>query len=431
MKPAPDISTIPHPHTSTQTQLQFLTTVDKPGMFVKLPEVSIPNGDLTFEVVPDVNGVVVVQVVLQDDGGTANGGIDKTDTASFKITIVSLNDVPSFVPGDRVLRVPINSGPYELQWATQITAGPADENQLVHFSLNVLRPDLFAADGQPQLTPDGRLLYTPAPGVIGNSSVIVTAVDSTGLTSLPQEFIIQVFNPAETPLPSRAPELNFSEDDQGFPWWAILLLVLGVLLALCACGALAWWLRKRQKEEEEAELEEEEIRRHQQVYGVDSDIKEAGPAPSDTATTISGQDDPTRHLAVNPMHTNTIQEVNPIDNAFSVYSSKAPSLRQQQPMDYPAHRGRSAISAGDHQMNANGGNGGVPAYSVHHQESGLTAGHNMYNTTAPASMGYPESDPDVMIFPAQGNPEGMHTTQPQAPTIQALQNNPLYYGALG
>ena len=62
------------------------------GLFSVQPAIN-NSGTLTFTPVLNANGSATVTVVSQDDGGTANGGIDKT-TNSFTITVQEVNDPP-------------------------------------------------------------------------------------------------------------------------------------------------------------------------------------------------------------------------------------------------------------------------------------------------------------------------------------------------
>ena len=40
-----------------------------------------------------------VTVPLQDNGGTANGGVDTSAPQTFTITVTAVNDAPSFTKG--------------------------------------------------------------------------------------------------------------------------------------------------------------------------------------------------------------------------------------------------------------------------------------------------------------------------------------------
>ncbi len=76
----------PGPMNETGQLVQFILSTDNPAIFLVPPTIS-PNGELTYT--PDgVNfGVTRVTVRLQDDGGTASGGLDTSAPQTFTITL--------------------------------------------------------------------------------------------------------------------------------------------------------------------------------------------------------------------------------------------------------------------------------------------------------------------------------------------------------
>ena len=62
------------------------------------PDVSNP-GTLTYTLTPNANGVAHVSVQVQDNGGTANGGVDLSAVHTLTITVTPVNDPPSFTKG--------------------------------------------------------------------------------------------------------------------------------------------------------------------------------------------------------------------------------------------------------------------------------------------------------------------------------------------
>src|SRR5208283_4639645 len=67
----------------------FLVTVDKPGLFSAIPSID-SSGNLTFQTAPGATGTATITVAAQDhghDAGTANGGVDTSNTITFTITI--------------------------------------------------------------------------------------------------------------------------------------------------------------------------------------------------------------------------------------------------------------------------------------------------------------------------------------------------------
>lgn len=76
----------PGPEEIGQT-LVFTLTADNPALFAVQPALDASTGTLTFTLNVGATGSTTVTVQLQDDGGTANGGVD-TFFDSFTITII-------------------------------------------------------------------------------------------------------------------------------------------------------------------------------------------------------------------------------------------------------------------------------------------------------------------------------------------------------
>ena len=77
---------------SAQT-VQFLVSVDTPSLFSVAPAIS-SSGTLTFTPATGVEGTATVSVRLQDNGGTANGGVAQSALQTFLITISSPANIP-------------------------------------------------------------------------------------------------------------------------------------------------------------------------------------------------------------------------------------------------------------------------------------------------------------------------------------------------
>ena len=191
---ATDISAGPA-NESSQT-LSFLVTNDHNELFAVQPAVS-PEGTLSFTPAPDASGTATVTVTLKDDGGTENGGQDASAPQTFTITVLPLNDAPSFVKGaDQSVQE--NAGAQSIAgWATDISVGPANESsQTLTFLVTSDHNELFAV--QPAVSPEGILSFTPAPDASGTATVTVTLKDDGGTenggldSSSAQTFVITV-----------------------------------------------------------------------------------------------------------------------------------------------------------------------------------------------------------------------------------------------
>jgi hypothetical protein len=137
----------------------------------------------------------------------ANDGSADSNTATISITVFGVNDAPSFVKGaDQT--VAEGSGPQAVpNWATNISAGPANESgQSKMFVLTSNNNALFAS--QPTISPNGTLIYTPAPDTSGPATVTVVLKDDGGTaqggqdSSAPQTFMITVTAAPPSPTPT-------------------------------------------------------------------------------------------------------------------------------------------------------------------------------------------------------------------------------------
>lgn len=166
------------------------------ALFSTQPAVS-PIGTLTFTPAPDAFGTATITVVLKDNGGTANGGVDTSTAQTFTITISPVNDAPSFTIANNPPASLEDGGLQTVNnFATNISAGP-NETQNVHFEVvNNSNPSLFSV--APTINPDGTLSYQAATDVSGTATVTVVLKDDGGTdngghdTSMVQTFTINI-----------------------------------------------------------------------------------------------------------------------------------------------------------------------------------------------------------------------------------------------
>jgi VCBS repeat-containing protein len=152
-----------------------------------------PNGSFTYQPATNYNGADSFTFTISD--GQTNVG-----PLTVNITVVPVNDAPSFVKGaDRLL--PENAPAQSIVgWASNISAGPANEaDQVVTFQVSSDNPALFAV--QPAVSANGTLTFTPAAGAFGAANVSVVARDNGGTAnggvdaSAPQTFSITLNAP--------------------------------------------------------------------------------------------------------------------------------------------------------------------------------------------------------------------------------------------
>ncbi|MBK7147191.1 MAG: hypothetical protein IPH76_19130 [Xanthomonadales bacterium] len=182
---------------SAQTLSFTITANDNPGMFAVAPAVAA-NGALSFTTAANANGTANLSVRVQDNGGTANGGVDTSATQNFSINLTAVNDAPSFTKGADQTVLEDAGAQTVNPWATAISAGPPDEaGQALTFNITGnTNPALFSAG--PAVSPAGALSYTPAADANGSATITLVLQDNGGTanggidTSAPQTFVINV-----------------------------------------------------------------------------------------------------------------------------------------------------------------------------------------------------------------------------------------------
>ncbi|MCB1045358.1 MAG: hypothetical protein KDC35_20620 [Acidobacteria bacterium] len=221
----------PGPPDEAGQLLTFIVTNNtNPGLFATAPAISGTTGDLTYETVADGNGSADITIVLMDDGGTANGGVDTSPPVTFTIDVTAVNDPPSFTVGTNQTVLEDAGAQNVAGFVTAISSGPPDESgQSVIFTVMNDNNGLFAV--QPAIDTSGNLTYEPAADANGMANVTVTAMDDGGTanggidTSAPQMFTIDV-----TPVndaPSFTAGGNVASDEDAGPQtvaaWATMI----------------------------------------------------------------------------------------------------------------------------------------------------------------------------------------------------------------
>jgi len=73
--------------------LSYTVSNDNNALFSVQPSIDAA-GNLTYTTAANANGVANVTVLVSDNGGTANGGVDATPAQIFTITVAAVNDAP-------------------------------------------------------------------------------------------------------------------------------------------------------------------------------------------------------------------------------------------------------------------------------------------------------------------------------------------------
>jgi VCBS repeat-containing protein len=130
-----------------------------------------PNGSFTYTPAANYFGSDSFTYVAHD-------GLTSSAPATVNITVLPVNDAPSFSSvGNQ--RVNQNAPAQSVNWASNLSAGPANESsQTLAFLVSNDNPALFSA--QPALAPNGTLTYTPAANTHGTANVSVRLQDNGG-----------------------------------------------------------------------------------------------------------------------------------------------------------------------------------------------------------------------------------------------------------
>ena len=208
------------PDESDQTIL-FNIVVDKTQLFEIQPVIS-SDGKLTYKPADDASGVATVNVTAQDNGGTLNGGVNKSETQTFSITIEGSNDPPSFVKGEDPTVLEDSGEQTFTYWATQISAGgPGEEDQELTFVVTVDDDSLF--EQIPVISKEGHLTFTPKEDEFGETSVEVFLKDNGQGTNMSEveTFNITILPVNDRPSFTRGSNLIIFEDrgEQVIPNW--------------------------------------------------------------------------------------------------------------------------------------------------------------------------------------------------------------------
>jgi hypothetical protein len=162
--------------------LAFHVNNDNNGLFA-LPPAIASDGTLTYTLAANANGSTIVTVTLQDNGGTANGGIDTSASQPFTINVISVNDAPTLDTISDPVAISEDAG---LQTVNLSGIGPGGGTDEATQTLTVtatsnntaLIPNPAVTYTSPNAT--GSLTYTPVGNANGTAVITVTVTDNGG-----------------------------------------------------------------------------------------------------------------------------------------------------------------------------------------------------------------------------------------------------------
>ncbi len=175
------------------------------AMFIDLPAINAETGELSFTAAEDMNGEVLVKVVLDDDGN--NGPPPNTDVSepdTIRITINAINDAPSFsidpddlIIGDQTIIYEDSGLQTRTNFAQNIYDGDplfniSDDQEIEFLLTNITNSGLFST--LPSIDENGTLTFTSAVNQNGESTITVLLKDSGGTPNDGEdESVAQIF----------------------------------------------------------------------------------------------------------------------------------------------------------------------------------------------------------------------------------------------
>jgi putative cofactor-binding repeat protein/VCBS repeat-containing protein len=183
------------PNESGQT-LTFDVTNDNAALFQTAPAVSA-SGTLTYVPAPDASGTATVTVVLHDNGGTANGGDDTSDPATFTITVTPVNDPPTAAAQSYAVHTNMRLH------VTGLLTGASDAHDAAaytpSFTLESVTPASCAGCGISNVASDGSFDFDPPAGATGSYTLSYTVRDgghpAPGEVSAPATITMTIAGP--------------------------------------------------------------------------------------------------------------------------------------------------------------------------------------------------------------------------------------------
>jgi hypothetical protein len=166
---------------------QFLTSTNNNALFSATPVIDV-TGTLTYTPAPNANGSALVTVIMKDNGGTANGGIDSS-TQTFTIYIFAVNDEPTIgAVSDQA--IPEDSG-VNIVNVSGISDGDPEQEQSLVSNLSYTNPGLIASASfiVPASSATGTVEIIPALNEFGSSIFTLTLQDN-GSNVFPNDNIV-------------------------------------------------------------------------------------------------------------------------------------------------------------------------------------------------------------------------------------------------
>ena len=214
---------------ATQNLTFVVTNNTNAALFATAPAIS-PTGTLSYTLAANANGTATISVRLDDDGGTANGGLNQSAVQTFVINVTAVNDAPVFTAGANQTVLEDAGAQTVTGWATGIGDGDPELTQVLSFQTTVSgTTGNLAFSAAPAVDPTtGNLTYTATANTAGVATVQVRLADDGSNVapnvniSAPQTLTITVTGVNDAPLFTAGPNQTVNEDAgaQTVPTWA-------------------------------------------------------------------------------------------------------------------------------------------------------------------------------------------------------------------
>lgn len=213
-----------------ESQTLLITAQSSNTSLIPHPDVTYVSGNatgsLSFTPVQDASGTATITVTVQDNGGTANGGVNQR-IRTFTVSITQVNDPPTLAAISDPVPLLEDTAEEQLIDLAGISAG-ADEVQNLSITAVSSNPSVVPhpAVGYVSNNANGVLTYAVPPNAHGSALITVTVQDSGGTTNGGVNQFVRTFTVSVTPVndePTLATIPNPAPIVQNDPQQTILL----------------------------------------------------------------------------------------------------------------------------------------------------------------------------------------------------------------
>jgi len=164
-------SCTPGPSNELNQSCEYIIETDNPNLFAIQPTIT-NKGILQFQSAENIYGNANLTIYARDSFGETSAAVVR------QLTVISVNDPPSFIIGED-LSVTSEAGlQIYTNWIQQISAGPNESDQHVHFVCSVDKPGLFEIS--PAIDESGTLTFKPKDLANGDALLNITGIDDAG-----------------------------------------------------------------------------------------------------------------------------------------------------------------------------------------------------------------------------------------------------------